>query len=1157
MVGLLGLLVVAALTVTVGTAAAASRSPGRCAGPRLSPALTAGAGRSLADPANGPGAMSASDAVAARTGAGPVKVLAPQPRAVIIAPTAARAHRLRLTARLSIPRRVRGLGLRLNGDRIRLPARPGRVRVVLDAANGLVVGENLLWATVRGIERNPTVRFVVGYRHPRALGIHLRLGAGTLPAATARLRTPRTSVDRLSVTLNGVPLRVPPEGVPSGRLVLDLAQLGPAHWAVNRVRVRLIMMDGRIADWTRTFRLDRRRDVAVARLHGKATVGHAVVLDASRSLIVPGVGRARGVRWVLLRRPVLSHARLGKPKGTRIALRPDVPGHYMVGLRVGCGSRSGYDVATVAATYDEPLVPLDTIHYAQAPPPAPGLWGVKVGESFYASNGDAVQVLVLDRATLGLIANTGYQGTAQSFDAMEGYFKTLPSSDLVIVTHTGTESAAPLPSDSLSDLDNALHAIGGNLGARWQLMSPCWSGATQGCSQSTKWQESGLSGGSFSVVGVPGMTRGQAWRETAAQAGTQDGSLTGYLTLGTVTTGGSGLYTVVNGPHPYVPADTCTPDGCAVKVGEQTYPAAPGVSGIHVVVLNGTTLQLIANRTVTTTADLDSAVSAVPSGGVGSVSHFILYGNGPFMDQRLVILESVGDGRLTGAPSNDLIEKIDQLGGTPEFLLASITGAHRYALVGAATDLPWHATSIESSTAMTDRPPGTPGQPTGQVSGVVGRGRDGVYTPAAGDAVGPTNVALYSILYQPPVAWPMAGDPGLKYIADNIGMSGHPDVRSAYPDTNINFASKNALLGGLACTGGPDVCGPNYAALKNELQKEFDWVMSVRGLADNLRAPYVETATGSDYFDVGAVTDDIKKSVPAVDDNSDVLMQFLGIFQGVMTVGQNVSSGLKNPEAAAAFGVAGAAAVIATKLIGQPDGEPADSVSTTAAQLSKKMYDQQTAYLQWVNHQFADTVVADYGKLSAVGTPAGGGDPSWDVTGETANRLIDALRGGTRASAYSALMPVAWGGFNLKPGANQTSSNDVTSLICDEPYNYPNHHYPFAAALPQNQFHAATGYSGNPPQAIDEVWTFAKIDHPWSKGQAAYADMPTDSLTDNIYGPQSTSAATGAFQYGPSWWRSTYNPPGHATCGKGTSDMDVNQVWSQNYPPPDIRPPLP
>jgi hypothetical protein len=28
------------------------------------------------------------------------------------------------------------------------------------------------------------------------------------------------------------------------------------------------------------------------------------------------------------------------------------------------------------------------------------------------------------------------------------------------------------------------------------------------------------------------------------------------------------------------------------------------------------------------------------------------------------------------------------------------------------------------------------------------------------------------------VAWPMAGDPGLKYIADNIGMSGHPDIRS-------------------------------------------------------------------------------------------------------------------------------------------------------------------------------------------------------------------------------------------------------------------------------------------------------------------------------------------------------------------------------------------
>ena len=38
---------------------------------------------------------------------------------------------------------------------------------------------------------------------------------------------------------------------------------------------------------------------------------------------------------MLLRRPRNSHARLGRTRGARITLRPDVPGHYRVALVVG------------------------------------------------------------------------------------------------------------------------------------------------------------------------------------------------------------------------------------------------------------------------------------------------------------------------------------------------------------------------------------------------------------------------------------------------------------------------------------------------------------------------------------------------------------------------------------------------------------------------------------------------------------------------------------------------------------------------------------------------------------------------------------------------------------------------------------------------------
>ena len=75
----------------------------------------------------------------------------------------------------------------------------------------------------------------------------------------------------------------------------------------------------------------------------------------------------------------------------------------------------------------------------------------------------------------------------------------------------------------------------------------------------------------------------------------------------------------------------------------------------------------------------------------------------------------------------------------------------------------------------------------------------------------------------------------------------------------------------------------------------------------------------------------------------------------------------------------------------------------------------------------------------------------------------------------------------------------------------------------------------------------------WST-HSAQVITPTASLTDNIYGPQSTGSS-GAYQYEPSWWRSTFNPPGHVTCNQYNSELDVNTLWSNHYPPPSIPPP--
>ena len=720
--------------------------------------------------------------------------------------------------KLTVTKPVSNLSVQLNGHALALPAaRVGRLRVPLDAKAGLELGENLLWVTAGRRNGRPRwevpVRFVVGYRDARRLRVRLRLGAGTRPAAMATVRAPRTSVLHLGAWLNGRRVPVRADVGSTRRRVLNLAQLGRPHWGANRLRVRLVMMDGRVGEQVRTFRLDRRRSIAVAQVRGRATVGHNAVLQSGGSR----VRGTRDVRWKLLRRPKRSHVQLGIPRAARTTLRPDVPGDYLVALSVSRGARRGYDLLHVSATDDNPLVPLDTIAYSNSSQ------GVKVGDAFYKEGDADIQVVVLHRADLSFYANFSYQATTSGYDDMAKFLGGLNDTMLVIVTYGGL----PLPTDGLDHLDTALRAIGGTVAARWTFGdAACWSGATDSCTST--WQRGTLDNHSFSVVGVPGLPAGQAWRANAAQTGTTDGDIRGYFTTGTLSdSGGTAGYTLVNGgADHYTLLDTCSGSTCGVQIGDQLYQPTPGASGIHVVAVDRTTLAPILNRTVTTTANLVAALTT--SGSSGLVGHFVP--STGMDDQRLVILQSVGTGRVSGTPTAQLMQYIDELGGTPELIVDAVDNAGHYALVGAATDLPWrNDAALESSTAMQVSLPPANGEPTGRIAGALERQRDGQYAPLAGDPVQVSNLDLLRILYQPPTPWPDAGDPALKYIADNIGLKAYEDVRSAYYlQTELDWDEEARELTLLTCTGADQsVCGPNFSAVKGQLLTEFGWVPKV------------------------------------------------------------------------------------------------------------------------------------------------------------------------------------------------------------------------------------------------------------------------------------------------------------------------------------------
>ena len=830
------------------------------------------------------------------------------------------------------------------------------------------------------------------------------------------------------------------------------------------------------------------------------------------------------------------------------------------------GTRSRLQVLTprqetgqlaVAAAARQRLVPLDTIKYSNGTP------GVQVGSSFYADPGSApIQLLVLDRSDLALVSNFGFAANPAPayFGPLEQVLQQLPSTDLVVITHPG--STGTLSSESLPSLNDALGKIGGTLPALWTLPAGnCWSGAANACSNPpngdkwVSWQRGAFNGGSFTVIGMRGLGAGQAWRATAYQANQPDGRIVGYLTPGTSTTGGTSYYTVINGgPTGYVPVSTCAPPSCAVRIGNQDYPP-PGPNGLHVVELDRTTLAPIANRTVTTAADLLSVIS---HGGVryGNVGHFLSPAS--VDDQRLIIIQSVGDGRVSGKAATPLVQYLDELGGTPDLLLGTL-GGHRYALVGAATDLPWRNTSALESSAQVPVIPGSRRTQTGQISGVLEMDRDGLYAPLADDPISATNTDLYRIIYQPAEAWPYADETtNLKYVADNVGIPGYPDVRSAYTNTSFRYSwgTFKGNLERLTCPPTPPkqtgTCDPaTFERLQAELENEFTWVPLVYGLGDNLLAPFVQSGQ-SRYFKVQQVIDEVQKDV-VVPATTNVTMQWLSIMTNMASLASSLL-----PGASAVFGVIASAGTLATSVMEQPgsDGGPANAVTATAQELGAKMALQQAAYVQWVG-QMQGILLSDYGKLSATGT-AMQTDPQWKWEPETTGEAITALDADTSASAYTALLPLDWTVYNLKPdGTTQQYSNNVTALRCNPGSNPSVNNYPFANALAQNQFrppHGALTTINSNGEWVGQAWVFAKLDlrrwqDPYPNGRSA--QLPSESLTDMIYVPQSTGTY-GAYQYESVWWRDTYNPPGYTICTSATTG-----AYSTAYPAPRIGPPAP
>lgn len=845
--------------------------------------------------------------------------------------------------------------------------------------------------------------------------------------------------------------------------------------------------------------------------------------------------------WRLNQRPALSKANLSDSNSAQTSFQADAPGIYVVSLTVRLKNRSATATIDVTATDPGPLVAIDTIDVdAQGHP------GMSIGGQFYKDPGSGphLQTLVLDRNSLEFVDNRTFALTTSGLSSMQSYLGGLDASRLVLVampSSSGTFSNSSLH----APLNAALAEIGAVAPIGWVMgtgdsMSQCWTNNSRYCTDGAKgWQESTTgSQGSFSAIGVPGMAAGSGWYDDALQHGTTEGALIGYLTPSENVTVNpyENAYTFVFPADEFVQVDTCAsggPSACVIQVGSQTF-APQGTNGINVVLLNRVTLKLIAHQTVTSTTSLENLLHSLsPSSASG---HFFAGASGFLSDRVVVLMQSVGNNKLTFDGATPLLQTVDQLGGTPETFGPAITQGQPYALVGVAGNLPWHGRGIESSPVVSQAMGvsmafAQPGHSRGELA----RDRRGRYTPVAGDPVGGSNLELFPIVFQDPTPWPYEGNCAIPYFADQMGIGvGYPDVRSVYQNSNIDITTlhpdKVPYPGTLANYCAPVPTLDEFRAIQTQLDTEIDSVSDVRTFIANLSSPFVESQS-SDTVIVAQIADDIYQSVKPPS-NANTGLSWSSVFDLAAA-----TSGLFIEGSDPAVGLVVASANIATQLTAStPAGDPSEQIFSTALELSSELNQQMLTHLDALGN-LESILVADSGKLSTVEGKLKSGAWPWQ-TNVTTSHVVEALNASTSQAVYSAFLPPTWPLVNLKPDlATQFSSADVTKFRC---YHAGLEHAPFASALEANQFHSLFQLMPGTETSDNEVWTFGSYDV-----TTVTTKLPGTSLTDSLF----STMTGGAGAYKPAWYRSTYNPPAFVRCGDSSSNPSTEQHGAPVIPP--------
>lgn len=468
--------------------------------------------------------------------------------------------------------------------------------------------------------------------------------------------------------------------------------------------------------------------------------------------------------------------------------------------------------------------------------------------------------------------------------------------------------------------------------------------------------------------------------------------------------------------------------------------------------------------------------------------------------QDLIFLVSFGDAHL-GLEIDDsdfarLAQTIGNTGGTYEAVFQMNHG-DTYSLVTSG-DPEFRAREVGSLISSS--------QASGNMKGVLSRGRLGNWYAPAASTTGVGNLGLYQILSQPAKAFPVPvpGDAGqqqaFSYINQQLCGAECASIRSAYEDTNIDLDQKSIKLFGLRDPQHPDIdCDhttlvTDFCIVRGQLLNELGYAANVRDFDKNISGLWTDEQSNIGLILTG-VTGKVNQSLQPPPQS-----KVPSIVEGVIGGLLSVASKIPGPSAPI-LGILSGAFSFGTSLANNLAGNSTVlNVNVPASNLASQAADsfaQQNVALGTM----MDLVYEDWGKLQALGTALNDSqDPNWFWNGDTTTgQLLQGFNTATEISDYASLLPSVW---TVRIWNAQTST---VQWPWDYTYNgeFQLNVPIFSTSTPPEDFISEASPRTDPATLNFEpdIMTLA-LPGALPFGVSTHYPVPQAGIPDHLYGPQ-------------------------------------------------------